>query len=190
MKYLILVILFLTAFYNPSFPREDEAGKPPSILRNWAAVQAGELGGWGATALIFRALDGLGAFHSEEQKEDGFIVSGVIIGHLSGNFLLKHEARQTTPVFLKNLAFSALPVVVYAIFREPKIVGDNTFLGEEGEKVDFVLISMFVTPIFATIGNEIFNCEQYQHDSKKESRIQPYGSIKDSDYEVGILIRF
>lgn len=184
----IIVFLVLLLFCNMALSQEKQTAKPNRVLRNWVAAQAGEIAGWGTVSIGFYIVNGFTGARSEEQ-EDQFIAAGIIAGHLCGNLLLKQEARQNIPAFLKNLVFSALPVAAYAVFREPKILGDTQYFEETGEKVDLILISLFVTPIFATLGNEIFNRQQSPGSPEMGLGVQPYISTVNKDYRLGFVLR-
>lgn len=196
MKLQLLIFLSFLVIVNRAICQDAQPAKQNRILKNWAAVQVGELAGWGVTALTLKLLEGMDVINSNsgDQRDEIYIATAITAGHLAGNLLLKKQARQSTGIFLKNLAFSALPVITYTVLASPNF--EKTFPAREIQKdIGLVLVSMFVTPVFSAIGNEIFNkkepTEKPSFGKEMEKiRIQPYLTTLNHNSRIGVMLSF
>ena len=110
MRNIVLIGLLLLILSNTTVAQQENNNN--SVLSNWATSQIGELTGWFATGLTFRALNGINviSLNSDEQRAKVGILTGVVVGGLTCNFLLKLHTKQNTGAFIKTTLFSFIPV--------------------------------------------------------------------------------
>ncbi|MFZ0391257.1 MAG: hypothetical protein WAN36_12440 [Calditrichia bacterium] len=179
-----LALIIMAASANNAFAQKDTSqSTSANILSNWAAAQLGEFTGWGLTALTIYSLEAAGVVNSDNNSDNTYLISGIAAGHLAANYLLKRKARQSNGVFIKNLAFSALPVLTYAAVVKPDYDDGIISLREIKTTTGLILVSMLVTPVFSALGNELFNRET-SHFKHISAGIQKYPLPEKKNYII------
>ena len=158
MKSTLILFLILILWFHLAFSQNVNQTNGNAILHNWVAAQVGELVGFTAAAFSIRMLEVSSAIHfnSDTQRLNSYIISGTVLGNLCGNYFLKKRTNQSLKAFSANVLFSSLPVIFYSSFVKLKFKSEDVSWSEFNDEFKFLLVSMFLTPIFSTIGHEIF----------------------------------
>lgn len=190
MKNIFFIGLLLLILSNTTIAQQEN--NKNSMLSNWTTSQIGEFTGWFATGLTFRTLEGINVirFDSNEQRTKVGILTGVVVGGLSCNFLLKLQTKQNTTAFIKTTIFSFIPVLAYSLMVRPDFKGEGVFLTTFGDELGLIATSMFLTPLFSVIGNEMFNTKRKAANYSIYYNITPRMSVRDKAYQINIALNF
>lgn len=169
---LFLIVLLLPEIVNAQNTKKNFSSQ---ILKNWAASQAGVFLGWGLTSITFRLSEVVFDIQYKNNDSQNNIYMGFAIpmGLFFQNYLLKKQAKQSNSTFFKNLLFSSTPIIFYEVFAKPKLFRNNHFLKNYEKDVGLILISLFISPIFSTVGNEIFNPKSFIRSENISFQIYP-----------------
>ncbi|RMF55923.1 MAG: hypothetical protein D6748_14500 [Calditrichaeota bacterium] len=193
MRTIFKMLIILLFFSSLSFCQQKRmASSPNRILKNWVSAQVGELAGWGLTGLTLRIAEGINIinFNSENSRNKTYIFTGVLVGNFAGNYFLKRTADQNGETFIKNLFFSATPVVLYGLIVQPKFKDNRKIWVKYRDEIGLMLTSMFLTPILSTIGNELFN-KNFIHTTEGTGiKVQLYATTKERTPQIGMFFRF
>lgn len=192
MNFRILLYLFVIVYWSSVVSAEKFTSTDKRILKNWVAAQTGEFVGYAITGFTLRILDesSIINFASNEERNKMYIISGAIMGSLGCNYFLKNKTNQSFKTFSKNLLFSSIPTALYLITFKPKFEAKTPFWEKYQGEFGIVLVSMFLTPIFSTFGNEIFGTTSTPVSEEMGLTMHPkFLKIKDG-YLLSISLRF
>ncbi|MCK5076887.1 MAG: hypothetical protein KAR38_10950 [Calditrichia bacterium] len=151
-----IIILILALSFNQIYSQGNEKH---SFVKNWSAAQFGELGGWFLTMASFKLLNNSSNLLKDDNESNYkfTIYSGITVGNLTGNYLLKKISKRDNSFYLKNILFSSIPTVLYVVLKKPEFnLKDKNKFYNYNTPLGLIITSIFLTPVFSAIGNEIF----------------------------------
>ncbi|GEM_PF-4931577 len=188
MRQLHYILLVSMVWITVSQARSDKPVQPNRIIKNWATAQTGEFAGHFGSMGALLLLDGVNG--SSEVSSKVVIFSSIIAGNLTANYWLKQETNQTWDVFIHNVLFSAAPTVIYALAVRPEFDAHQNTFSNVRHQAGLLLVSLLVTSVFSTLGNEILNSPKQRRPARASQYLQPYLLTGRQYAQIGIRVQF
>ncbi len=187
-----VIIFIILSFATCGITQDSSKTNINPMLKNWVVAQVGEMTGFALTGLSYRFLEGIDAvnFDSNNQRNKYAIISGIVIGHVASNFFLKKPAKQNSKEFLFNNLFSSIPTIFYSLAVKPEFNDKKFFWRKYDEEFGLVLVELFLSPMFSTLGAEIFSSEKTSAKNNTVMQINPH-ILKDMNgFSINLTLKF